>query len=226
MKRAIACIAAGVLVTAAPASAQGVLRRDTPRAGSLELGGGVTWTGGFSGADRTAELTRNGEASGGFDLFDSSSKVTSAAGLGATAAFYVSPSMAVEAGLRYSKPRLRVRLSGDFEEAEALSAEEDLTRYVFTASVVFHLRRGPARRLVPFVAGGAGYIRDLHEGNQLVETGTEYHALAGMKYWFGAARRRLGIRGQAGLSISDGGFDFKDEPRTLPIASASLVYLF
>jgi hypothetical protein len=224
--RAIACIAAAILLTAAPAAAQGFLRRDTPRAGSWELGGGVTWTGGFSGSDRTAELTRNGETSGGFDLFDSSRKVTSAPGLGAALAFYASPAIAVEAGFRWSKPRLSIRLSGDFEEAGELSAEEDLTRYVFTGSVVFHLRSGPGRRLIPFVAGGAGYIRDLHEGAQLVETGTEYHALGGMKYWFGTARRRFGIRGQAGLSVSDGGFDFKDEPRTVPTASASLVYLF
>ena len=54
-------------------------------------------------------------------------------------------------------------------------ADETLTQYVIDGS-----RCGtsalPARPCVPFVAGGAGYIRDLHEGNELVETGTEYHA--------------------------------------------------
>ncbi len=79
---------------------------------------------------------------------------------------------------------------------------------------------------VPFVAGGAGYIRDLHEGSELVETGTEYHALAGLKWWFSDRPRRLGVRGEAGLSIRDGGFDFREGRRTVPIASLSLAYLF
>lgn len=149
------------------------------------------------------------------------------AGVEGMLAFYVSRTVAIEAGVRYSKPRLTIRLTGDVEEAAPVSAEETLTRYLFTGSVVLHLRTpSPARRVVPFVAGGAGYVRELHQGNQLIETGAEFHAMGGLKYWLGAAPRRFGVRAEAGVSIRDGGFDFEDKSRLLPIAAASFVYLF
>ena len=217
-----------ILAVPVRAGAQVFPGRDTPRAGSWEASGGVTWTDGFTGAERPAELTRNGETSGGFDLFTSEGEIANGAGVGARLGFYVSRSIAVEGGLRFSKPRLSYRLSGDAEEASPVTAEETLTRYVFTGSLVMHLRQATAtRRLIPFLAAGAGYIRDLHEGAELVETGTEYHLGGGVKYWFGAARTRFGFRGDVGMSITDGGFDLRtDSSRTLPVASASLVVLF
>jgi hypothetical protein len=219
--------AAVFLAAAGGASAQVRLRRDTPRAGSWEVAGGFTWTGGVDGPDRAAELTRNGETAGGFDLFKSGSSISGTFGGGATLGLYVSRAVIIEAGVRYSRPRLTVRLSGDFEDAEPVSAQEVLSRYVFTGSLVLHLRRMTiGRRAVPFVAAGAGHVRDLHQGSELIETGAEYHALGGIKYWFGNARRRFGVRGDAGVSLIDGGFNFKDESRVRPIASASLIYLF
>lgn len=218
---------AAALLLAAPASAQVRLGRETPRAGSWEVGGGAALIGGISGGDRDAELTRNPELSGGYDLFTTDSRLGAGAGLGATLGVYLSPTIAVEAGVAYSRPRLTVRLTDDVEDAPTLTADETLTRYVFTGSAVLHLRRPTvSRRAVPFVAAGAGYIRDLHEGAELVETGTEFHALAGVKYWFGAARKRFGVRGEAGVSMRDGGFDFEDKRRMLPIAAASVIYLF
>jgi hypothetical protein len=222
---AIACAVA--LATAATASAQIVASRDRPRAGTWEIGGGGIWSSGFSGPRQTAELTQNGGSSGGFDLFTASGEVGSGAGLGASLGYYLSPSLALEAGLRFSKPRLSYRLTGDVENAPTVTAEETLTRYVFTGSFVFHLgTMHPRRQLVPFVAAGAGYIRDLHEGAELVETGTEYHVSGGIKYWLGSGARRLGIRGEAGVAITDGGFDFRDSTRTVPLAAGSIVLLF
>lgn len=216
-----------VLLAASDASAQVLTRRrDVPRSGSWEAGGGLSWSGSFSGPESTAELTPN-TGSASFDLFTSRGRVRSGTGAWVTLGRYFSRSVAVEAGLRYSKPHLTYRLSGDAEDAAAVTAGESLTRYVITGSVVMHLRQWTfAGRAIPFVAAGAGYIRDLHEGNELIETGTEYHAAAGIKIWLGSGPRRFGLRGQAGLSIADGGFDFRDTSRTLPIASASLFYLF
>jgi hypothetical protein len=36
----------------------------------------------------------------------------------------------------------------------------------------------------------------------------------------------LGVRGEAGLSMIDGAFDFAEKSRTVPVVAASLVYLF
>jgi hypothetical protein len=140
----------------------------------------------------------------------------------------VSRQVSVEGGLRYSKPVLDIRISGDAEDAPDVTAEETLNRYVVDGSVLWHLTQlsFAGGRGVPFLSGGVGYLRELHENDELVETGTEYHAGGGVTIWFGTSRRRWGIRGDAGFSIRDGGFDFEEGRRTMPIASGSVVYRF
>jgi hypothetical protein len=218
------------LVSASAASAQGrpFVYRDTPHAGSLEMSGGIIWIGGFTGGTSTAELTRNGELSGGFDLFTADAEMKARPGAVGRITVFLSNRVAIEGGVRFSQPMVTYRLSGDVEEASETTAEETLARYAFTGSLVVHLRgMGPGVSAVPFLAIGAGYLRDLHQGNELLETGTELHGLVGFKYWFNStASSRFGLRGEAGLSRTDGGFDFSDKSRVVPIVSASLVYLF
>lgn len=198
-----------------------------PHAGSVEVSGGVTWQGSFDLGSAGAELTRNPmTGTGPFPLFLADSRLGSGTGVQARVTGYVSPRFALEGGVRLTRPLLSVDLSGDSESAPDQVAEERLTQYVFEGSAAWHFGDVQRRRVVPFVAGGAGYIRDLHEGNELVETGTEYHGVGGVKIWFSDRPRRLGLRGEAGVSIRDGGFDFREGRRTLPIASASLIYLF
>jgi hypothetical protein len=220
---AICTIAVALVATCASAQVAGPGNRPA----RWEIGGGVGWSDGFTGPTATAELTANGESSGGFDLFSSESELKNGAGFAASVAFHVSPTMAIEAGLRYSQPTLSYHLANDVENAAPVTAQENLNRYIFTGALVWHVRPiTSASRLVPFVAGGGGYVRDLHEGNELIETGGEIHAVGGVKYWLGAGRRRFGLRGEAGFSVISGGFDFRDSSRTVPIASAGLLYLF
>jgi hypothetical protein len=102
-----------------------------------------------------------------------------------------------------------------------------LSQYVFDGSAVWHFVKGSGSgRAVPFVYGGAGYLRELHEGDTLVEEGAEFHLGGGVKWWLGSGRRRFGLRGEAGLSIRDGGFDFEDGRRVVPTVYGSLVYAF
>jgi Outer membrane protein beta-barrel domain len=221
-----------LLVLAASASAQ--TRRPppagpTPRAGSWELGGGAVYVAGFDLGESTAELTRNTTTGPGpFDLFTTSTELRSTVGVQGRIGYYFSPRLEVEGGMRYARPVLSIRISGDAEEAPDQTAEETLSQFVFDGSVLWHFTRPQASpsRVVPFVVGGAGYIRELHADLELVETGVEYHAGAGVKVWFGNARRRFGVRGEAGISIRDGGFDFEDNRRAVPIAAGSIIYLF
>ena len=74
---------------------------------------------------------------------------------------------------------------------------------------------------MPFVYGGAGYLRELHEGEALVEEGLEYHAGGGIKVWFGSGR--FAFAATSGFLFRDGGFDFEDKRRVVPEAGASLV---
>ena len=201
--------------------------RPTPHAGSWEVSGGLLWQGGFDLGSAGADLTRNPTTgTGPYTLFSSGTKLGSGLGVQGRVAGYVSKNLAIEGGLRLTRPVLTIKLTGDVESAPDLAAEETMTQYVIDGSAVWHLRAFHRGRAVPFVAGGAGYIRDLHEGNELIETGTEYHGLFGLKWWLSSHPHRLGIRGEAGFSIRDGGFDSKDGTRTVPIASLSLAYLF
>ena len=47
-----------------------------------------------------------------------------------------------------------------------------------------------------------------------------------MKWWFGDGSRRFGARGDVGISIRDGGFDFADGQRVVPVVGGSLIYTF
>jgi hypothetical protein len=197
-----------------------------PHAGSWELSGGLLWQAGFDLGDGQAGLTQGASGTRPYELFRTASRLGPGAGVQGRLAGYLSRQLAIEGGFRLTRPTLTIDLTEDAESAPDVSAGETLTQYVVKGSLLWHLGAFNGGRSVPFVAGGAGYIRDLHEGSELVETGTEYHALVGLKWWFSGRPRRLGVRGEAGFSIRDGGFDFREERRTVPIASVSLAYLF
>ena len=198
-----------------------------PRRGSWEISGGGLWSQGYDLGDTPATLTRNpGTGSGPFELFASETRVEPAPAGHGRLAIYLAPRVSIEGGVQYSRPRLSTSLSSDAEGAAPITVSETVTRYVFTGSVVFHFNSFGNGRGVPFVFGGGGYVRELHEGAELVETGQEIHLGAGIKYWFGARRRRAGLRGDVGLSLRDRGIDFSEQRRTLPTAGVSFVYLF
>jgi hypothetical protein len=216
--------------TAKPAPPRPAPTGPTPRAGSFEVNGGVTFAGGFGLGDSAAELTRNTTSgSTSFDLFTSDSELGTAFGIGGRLGYYLSPKLAIEGGVSWSQPVLTINLTGDTEGAPDIESEETLDRWIIDGAVVWHFTQARAGRpspLMPFVFGSIGYLRELHEGQQLVETGVVYQAGGGVKYWLGNARRRFGLRGDAGISVRDGGFDFEDGIRTVPVFSGSVVYLF
>ena len=223
------CLALTAALALAPsaAAAQIYIGGDRPGRGSIEIGGGGSWAPGFDMGERQAELTRSGTGDR-FDLFSAESRVSGFPGVHARLGFYLSRSVSIEGGVRYAKPELTVRLSGDAESAADETASETASHYIFDGSLLYHFVDASfaGGRGVPFVSGGGGYIRELHEGHELVETGTEYHATAGIKYWLGSGRRRLGLRGEVGFSARDKGFDNEEGRRTGPLALGGLTFLF
>lgn len=229
MRRTVRWLAIVVAVASgtAAAEAQVYLGRDAPRRGMFEVSGGGLFGSGFEMGSLTAELTRSTPTET-FDLFETESTTSGFPGAFARIGFYVSDGVSIEGGMRYAKPKLSVRLTGDAESAPDTTAEETLSHYVFEGSLVWHLRHlsFASGRAIPYLAGGAGYLRELHEGNQLVETGQEYHALGGLKYWLGSGARRFGLRVEGGVSARKKGFDSADEVRMLPVVFGGLSYLF
>jgi hypothetical protein len=221
----VVCLAG--CAAASTAHAQTYIRGGGPRGGSIELTGGASISPGFDLDSAQAELTR-GAQSDGLDLFATDGEVSGFPGFYARLGVYLSRAISVEGGLRYAKPEIRYRLSDDFESAADDTASESASHYVFDGSVLFHFTGASfgGGRGMPFVSAGGGYIRELHEGNELVETGNEFHATAGIKYWFGSGRRRFGLRGEFGVSSRQKGFEDSEERRMLPIALGGISYLF
>lgn len=217
-----------LVVTAPPVSAQVYpARGSVPRGGSVEISGGASWTQGFDLGTANADLTRNPTTgSNPLTLFTAATDLRPSPGVQGRLGVYLSRSVSIEGGVAYGRPVLETRLSGDAEGADDATVSETITRYVFDGAVVVHLGSFAGGRGVPFVLGGAGHIRELHEGNELVETGTSYHAGGGVKYWFNAYRPRAGLRFDAGIAVRDGGFDFEAGRRTVPTIAGSVVYLF
>lgn len=206
------------------AGAQVFIGSDKPRPGTVEASGGGLFTTSQDLPARAAVLT--GNPSGGlssFEQFNTESSIGPVVGVQGTVAVYVTRALAIEGGLQFSRPQLKIELTDDTEDAPDVTASSTMTEYLFTGSLVYHFGASP--RTVPFIAAGAGHLRDVHAGNDLVETGTEYHGKAGVKMWFGAVRK-FGLRAEGGVSLRSGGFSFDDDRRTVPTAAVSLLYLF
>lgn len=229
MRRALACAVLAWIAFPALASAQFYVRRDVPRSGSVEAGGGIVWTGAFDQGSASAEETRNSTTDPApFVLFTAKSRTQSVTGAQARVGMYLTREVSVEAGLEYGRPTLDTQVGDDAELAETVVATERLTRIVVDGSAVVHLsglsfHRGAG---MPFLRAGIGYLRELHEKNEVIETGNEYHVGGGVKVWFGQGKHRVGFRADAGLSFRKGGADTPDTKRTVPTTAASLMYLF
>ncbi len=219
----LACVLS--VCAAAVADAQVFIGRDVPRRGSVEIGGAAVWAGSQQLPEQAALLTPNpGTGSGSFQLFNSEPTLDATIGAQATVAVYLTPMLALEGGFRFARPNLTVRLTDDFEGAPDITARSTVTQYLFTGSLVYHF--GGRGRVTPFLAAGAGHARDAHGGNELVETGTEFHGTAGVKIWFATGRRKVGLRLEGGVSVIDGGFSFEEGRRSAPTAAAGIAYVF
>lgn len=229
MRRGACCAVLACLLFPSVAFAQFYVRRDVPRAGSTEIAAGVVWSGGFDMGSVSADETRNSTTdTGRFVLFTADSRTQSMTGAQGRLGIYLAKAFSVEAGLEYGRPKITTHLGNDAESAEDVTATENLTRLLIDGSGVLHLTglSFAGGNGVPFVRGGIGYLRELHEKNEVIETGREFHAGGGVKVFFGRGQRRTGFRADGGISWRTGGADTPKTRRTVPTAGASIVYLF
>jgi hypothetical protein len=228
--RAALCLTIAWGAVPACATAQVYIGRDVPHGGTLEITGGGVWSGGFDLGSVSAEETRNtGTGTGPFVLFAVSSRMNSAPAAQGRLGVYLAKAASIEAGVLFARPKASSRLTGDAEGAPDITATETLTRLVVDGSLVLHLNglSFAAGKGVPFVLGGGGYIRELHEKNEAIETGREYHAGAGLHFWLGnGGKHRAGLRTDVGVSMRTGGADIANTRRTVPTVGVSFAYLF
>ena len=196
----------------------------------FEAAAGGVWLGGASLGAGDAELRGNRVPADEFRLFSADTRAMAAPGFDARVGFWLTRTMAVEGGLVIARPVLRTSITSDVEGAPPLEVEERLDQYFFDGSVVLLLDALRFGATVPFVSGGAGYLRQLHEGRTLVESGQVYHAGGGLRHWLRTRRtgrlRGFGVRVDGRLYVLASGVRLEDGPRTHGALSGALFVTF
>jgi hypothetical protein len=210
-----------LLVLPAAAAAQPYIGVRIPHKGSLELGGGVFWAGGYDAGSADANETTAGTAP--LTLFAVDGRMKSGPGAAVQVGVYLGRRVSAEAAFHYSRPILQARVKSDFESASDLDVDGTITSYLMAGSLLYHFGRG---RLVPFVSGGGGYLRQLNENNADLLTSPEIHGGGGLKYWMGKGPRRFGLRLEALASARNKGIAFEQKRRIVPSFVAGIAYLF
>ena len=86
------------------------------------------------------------------------------------------------------------------------------------------------QRTIPFATAGAGYLRQLHEGDTVIEEGQVYEVGGGLKHWLLARNRGVvkaaGIRVDARLYLLTAGITFDDGPRPHGAVSGAVFVAF
>jgi hypothetical protein len=212
--------------------------QDAPvfRPGQIIVSGGGMLDGGHRVGDLTVTIPRN--PSGGtapFTLLRAESKLGAAAGFDARVAYALTSAFALEVRGAYASPELGVTISQDDEMDGGAFASERVQQFAVDVSAIYQLPIAVSRRARAYAIGGGGYLRQLHEGRLLVDTGQTIHVGGGVQYWLrGAAgrqslrpaRRALGVRGEVRFVRRFGGIDFEERARSFPTVGALVFVAF
>jgi hypothetical protein len=187
---------------------------------------GVASAASYDVGDTTALLRGNGSGATppAFSFFTADSRVTRVTAPQFRVGFAMTRRLAIEAGVAQSNPRIAVSIAGDAEAPAQELFGEELQQYLVDAGVSW-LLPVTVGKVVPFVAGGGGYLRQLHEDRTLGEDGRIYYAGGGARYWWRGGDRRataLGIRGDVRVNVRQNGIDFENKMRVYPTLSLSV----
>jgi hypothetical protein len=213
-------------VLSLPVSAAAQPRRDEPRV-EVTAAAGLQSGGNFG--SHAADLRGNSSASEAVTLFTTQSRVSASPLAVVGIGVLMSSRVTIEGRLAYSRPSLETSVSADTEGAPAITIIERIDQYVIDAGVVIRLDEMRIGRLVPYAAGGAGYLRQLHEGLTAVEQGHVYHLGGGLtREWTRDRRviRAAGLRVDARVNVLAGGISPGDRLVTQGTIAAGLFLRF
>jgi hypothetical protein len=208
-----------VLTAAVGARAQATSTE--PPLGRVEAAFAAGWLSGAALADADANLrTRDGTS---YRLFTTESRFDAAPMIEARLAYPLTRRYTVEGRFGFTRPELRTSISADVENAPALSVVERVDHYTIEGALIVMMHGLRVASLVPFVSGGAGYLRQLHEGQTLVEEGVIYHIGGGVKHQLFARPqgflKAAGFRADGRVYLVTGGVEL--DAGTRPHAAAS-----
>lgn len=212
MTRLLVMTAAVLAVSGIPSTAVAQQPTAAPRAHSFELSAAGIFVGPTDFGSSTASLIGNQSAGPETTLFTSRNSLELGTGLDGRVAFNITRALAVEGGFVWTRATMESRITGDVEDVPDVTLVQDVDTYFIEGAAVWHLNglSFAGGRGLPFIAGGAGYVRQLDDEALLTtEPGQVYHAGGGVKYLFtDRARgliRGLGLRADARVYLRDGG---------------------
>lgn len=218
-------LVAGAVIAVASLSGAG-LASAQPR---LEVSGSGAWWGGYDLGSRRPTITGPQTPTGSpVAIFDSEVTQRSGAGAEARIGWRVWRGVHAEATGGFVSSTLEARVTNDLEDAADVTVSSSLTQVTIEGGAVFELPAlGAGRHLVPFVSGGAGHLRQVHEDRVLVETGTTLYGGGGVKWRVGGENpkgfvQRLVVRGDLRFVSRTGGTGVDDERRNYITVSAGM----
>ena len=196
-----------------------------PAPGRIEVSGGGGWFGGGTLGQRDANLRANSATSSPYRLFTTDSRFAAAPVVEARVAVALSRRLGIEGRFGYSRPELQTTIASDAEQGNAITAVERMNQYMIDGSVVVAIGGFRLGDVVPFVTAGGGYMRQIHEGQTLIDEGHSYHVGGGI-------RRRLfthdrgfvksaGVRGDVRVYLLSDGAAFDTDTHSRVAASGS-----
>jgi hypothetical protein len=220
-------LALAVIALALPADA---VAQSPTVAGRFEIGGAAGLHTQAELGRRNGDLRANSTPAQPFTLFTTDSTMSGSWLGDVRVGFVMSRRVSVEGRLGYSRPTLETSVGADTEGAASITVVERVDQYVIDAGVVVSLDEMRFGRIVPYAAGGAGYLRQLHEGFAVIEQGHMYHVGGGLKRDLITRDRRLiraaGLRVDARMNFLAGGISLGDAVVTQGTLAAGLYLRF
>ena len=217
-------LAAACVIHTVPAHAQSA---DT-LPGRFEIAAGASWVGSLSLGSRDANETTSTLTTA--RLFSSSATLAGAPAVDGRVGVRLTRSLMVEGEASFSQPEIRVEVTNDVEAGSVtVTPTERTQQFTVGVGLVWYV---PVRtsRIAPFLAGGGGYLRQLHETATLVVTGRYYQFGGGVVYPLtsrSAARlKAMGLRLEARVLLRVNGVAFDSSARLTPAAGASVFIRF
>lgn len=190
----------------------------------MEITVGPRWTGGVNLSGRDAnETTSTGSP---FRLFTASTTLARATSFDARVGLRLTRRLRALASGSYGRPTLRISASNDVENAAPATATERIQQFAIRGGAAWLL--SAKSRFAPFAAGEIGYLRELHDGQTLVQTGRVVELGGGVTYPFASAGRfrQLGARLDARAVLRSKGAALDSRTHVAPAIGAALYFGF
>jgi hypothetical protein len=217
----VLCLSGGV------ASAQSARE---PLLGRNEVAAVVSWMLPTSFGSRDASLTA---ASGDrYRLFSTSTELAATPAFDVRIGRRLTRVIQADLSIGYASPMLTTTIDHDAENGSPTVAAESIRQLTIVGTAVVYVPRWRLRsQILPFVSIGGGYLRQIHEGNTLAETGGTYQVGAGVMIPVVSRGRaggvkQFGLRSDVRLLFRTGGVTNDRAARRSPALGVSVFARF